>query len=348
MKTLTKAMKIVICAIAFALAVTLCAVFTACGDETEPAATAESVALSKSEAVLTVGESVTLTATVTPSDTDMVVEWTTSDDEVASVDGGKVTAVGGGEATITAKAGGKSATCTVTVGDTVAGDVTELETAVANAKAGDTIVVEAGEYVLEKSLIINKSIAVIGAGDVTITREDAWNTTGQAGGDAMLIGINETDGVTLKNLTVTGAKKFNSANGSGINVYKSTNVLLENVKATSNAAAGIIVNSSSVTLKGVVTKSNAWGGVNVDDKNGAASVSVDENCAFGEMNQIYCDDSGTFGAVTVTAAGYSKVTLDVSGSGTVYFWTADKTNFPESGDYTLTMQDGKPVISKKA
>ncbi len=33
MKTLTKAMKIVICAIAFALAVTLCAVFTACGDD---------------------------------------------------------------------------------------------------------------------------------------------------------------------------------------------------------------------------------------------------------------------------------------------------------------------------
>lgn len=348
MKTVTKAMRIVICAIAFALAVTLCAVLTACGDETEPAATAESVALSKSEAVLTVGESVTLTATVTPSDAEITVEWTTSDDKVASAYGGKVTAVGCGEATITAKAGGKTATCTVTVGNAVAGDVTELETAVANAQAGDTIVVEAGEYVLEKSLIINKSLTVIGAGDVTITRGDAWNTTGQAGGDAMLIGINETEDVTLKNLTVTGAKKYESANGSGINVYKSTNVLLENVKATSNAAAGIIVNSSSVTLKGVVTESNAWGGVNVDDKYGAASVSVEENCAFGKMNQIYCDDSGTFGAVTVTAAGYSKVTLEVSGSGTVYFWTADKANFPESGYYTLTVQDGQPVISKKA
>ena len=348
MKSKLTAVRTAICVLALALAVTLCAAFAACGEEEIPAAVS-GVTLNVTETSLEEGGSMTLSATVTPSDAaDKTVTWSTSNDKVAAVDGGKVTAVTAGEATITAKAGGKSATCTVTVGDTVAGDVTELETAVANAKAGDTIVVEAGEYVLENSLIINKSIAVIGAGDVTITREDAWNTTGQAGGDAMLIGINETDGVTLKNLTVTGAKKFNSANGSGINVYKSTNVLLENVKATSNAAAGIIVNSSSVTLKGVVTKSNAWGGVNVDDKNGAASVSVDKNCAFGEMNQIYCDDLDTFGAVTVTAAGYSKVTLDVSGSGTVYFWTADKANFPESGDYTLTVQDGQPVISKKA
>lgn len=348
MKSKLTAVRTAICVLALALAVTLCAAFAACGEEEIPAAVS-GVTLNVTETSLEEGGSMTLSATVTPSDAaDKTVTWSTSNDKVAAVDGGKVTAVAAGEATITAKAGGKSAICTVTVGDTVAGDVTELETAVANAKAGDTIVVEAGEYVLEKSLIINKSIAVIGAGDVTITREDAWNTTGQAGGDAMLIGINETDGVTLKNLTVTGAKKFNSANGSGISVYKSTNVLLENVKATSNAAAGIIVNSSSVTLKGVVTKSNAWGGVNADDKYGAASVSVDESCAFGEMNQIYCDDSGTFAAVTVTAAGYSKVTLDVSGSGTVYFWTADKTNFPESGDYTLTVQDGQPVISKKA
>ena len=75
-----------------------------------------SVALSKSSLSLVEGESSTLTATVSPSDaTDQTVTWTSSNTAVAKVDGGKVTAVKEGTATITASCGGKSATCTVTV-----------------------------------------------------------------------------------------------------------------------------------------------------------------------------------------------------------------------------------------
>ena len=74
------------------------------------------VTLSQSSATLEIGETVTLTATVAPSDaTDKTVTWSTSDAKVATVEGGKVTAVAEGSATITAAAGGKSATCSVTV-----------------------------------------------------------------------------------------------------------------------------------------------------------------------------------------------------------------------------------------
>lgn len=58
----------------------------------------------------------TLTPTVTPSNaTDPTVTWESSDEAVATVDDGVVTAVAKGTATITAKAGDKTAECEVTV-----------------------------------------------------------------------------------------------------------------------------------------------------------------------------------------------------------------------------------------
>jgi len=75
-----------------------------------------SVAVSPKTLNLEVGQTRTLTATVTPDNaTDKTVTWTTSNDKVATVANGVVTAVGKGTATITAAAGGKTATCTVTV-----------------------------------------------------------------------------------------------------------------------------------------------------------------------------------------------------------------------------------------
>lgn len=65
---------------------------------------------------LEVGQTGTLTATVKPDNaTNKTVTWTTSNDKVATVANGVVTAVGKGTATITAAADGKTATCKVTV-----------------------------------------------------------------------------------------------------------------------------------------------------------------------------------------------------------------------------------------
>lgn len=79
---------------------------------------ATGITLNKSVLTLTAGSSDTsLTATVTPSDSTDTVVWSTNKPEVATVGSatGKVTAVSAGEAIITAKAGTKTATCTVTV-----------------------------------------------------------------------------------------------------------------------------------------------------------------------------------------------------------------------------------------
>ena len=76
-----------------------------------------SVTLDKTSLSLTEGETATLKATVGPDNaTDKTVTWSSSNAAVASVDAsGNVTAVKVGTATITAKAGDKSATCAVTV-----------------------------------------------------------------------------------------------------------------------------------------------------------------------------------------------------------------------------------------
>ena len=75
-----------------------------------------SVTLDKTALELTEGETSTLIATVTPSDaTNKSVTWTTSDENIAIVDNGVVTAVSAGTATITAKAGYYTATCTIII-----------------------------------------------------------------------------------------------------------------------------------------------------------------------------------------------------------------------------------------
>ena len=76
------------------------------------------VTLNKTSTELTVGQSETLTATITPDNTtNKNVTWSSDKPEVAKVENGIVTAVSAGTATITVTTadGNKTATCTVTV-----------------------------------------------------------------------------------------------------------------------------------------------------------------------------------------------------------------------------------------
>ena len=96
----------------------------------------KSVTLNKTSLEMIAGSAETGTATLTADvgpeyASDKTLFWLTSNEKVATVDDdGKVTAVGSGEAKITATAGGKTATCTVKVTVLVTGitlDETELD-----------------------------------------------------------------------------------------------------------------------------------------------------------------------------------------------------------------------------
>ena len=103
----------------------------------------EQITLNKTEGVLTVGNSVTVTATVTPDNaTNATVNWTSSDEKVATVDSnGKVTAVAAGNATIKATSesdGDVSADYALTVNKAAAKPATRYSGTTSSAGAATT------------------------------------------------------------------------------------------------------------------------------------------------------------------------------------------------------------------
>ena len=132
------------------------------------------------------GKTVTLTATVQPENaTDKTVTWTSSKPEVATVDGGVVTGVAPGEAVITAKAGDKTVTCTVTVVEDptkVTGvwldkkaatrylnGVVELKAHVVPSTAGDKSVSWSSSNEAVATVGENGLVTVLAEGEATIT-----------------------------------------------------------------------------------------------------------------------------------------------------------------------------------
>ena len=105
-----------------------------------------SVELDRSSLSLTKGDVYTLNATVKPDDaTDKTVSWRSSNTAVATVDSnGKVKAIAGGSATITATAGGVSAKCSVTVSVPVTS--VSLNKTALNLMVGDTETLTATIY----------------------------------------------------------------------------------------------------------------------------------------------------------------------------------------------------------
>ena len=147
----------------------------------------EEISFNKTSVSLKAGETVTLTATVKPDDaTDKTVTWSTSDARVATVNDGVVTAKKVGTATITAKAGDKSATCEITVVATPVTSVTLNKTS-ASVKAGETVTLTATvkpDDATDKTVTWSTSdarVATVNDGVVTAKKVGTATITAKAG-----------------------------------------------------------------------------------------------------------------------------------------------------------------------
>ncbi|MBQ7996586.1 MAG: Ig domain-containing protein [Paludibacteraceae bacterium] len=163
---------------------------------------ATGISLDKTSLTLTEGETATLTATLTPEGATTAVTWTSSDEKVATVSNGKVTAEGAGTATITATAGTFSATCDVTINAAPVLTCAQANALAngANAKLGEFTVAYANganTYIKDASgyALIFKYDFGLKAGDVV---------TGFKGSMNIYYGLPElVPSVTLADLTVT-------------------------------------------------------------------------------------------------------------------------------------------------
>ena len=222
-------------------------------------------------------------------------------------------------------------------GPVVVNPGTDLSEVVNSVADNSTIVLAAnGEYEVKDAIDLSgkKGIVIDGNGaTITMGTEVSGvsyslakaaalaDTLADNSGEESILNIAGAENVIIRNLTVEGAVKH------GINLYKSVDVLIENVVAKDNGALGICVNASEVTLKDVTTSGNAWGGVNVDNKVGEVTLTVDETCSFGEYLQIYADSEEIGLAINVNLPEkYTAVKLSIPVGEFVaerYLWTTD-------------------------
>lgn len=151
---------------------------------------ATSITLDQTAGTLEKGETATLVATVAPANTTDKVVWTSSDEKVATVKDGKITAVGGGYATITAKAGNVTATCQVVVPNPLTG-----------IKAPEALTIKVGE---KKPVELEPIPA-----NPTNVKEAIWETNNK---DVVI--VNEDDEIVgLKEGTATLTYKVTDMDG---------------------------------------------------------------------------------------------------------------------------------------
>lgn len=187
------------------------------------------ITLDKTSMSLTEGETGTLVATIDPETaTDKTVTWSSSDETVATVADGVVTALAAGTTTITAKAGDQEATCVVTV------------TSAVPVEAAYTVTM--GE---DKSVVANETVTIpVTVGHTTdVTTYNAFDMTFSY--DASVLELTSTE---IEGLTVTAGNGTVRVQGYGADRAVDTAPFSLTFKAVGAGTANVAVTSAKVDI----------------------------------------------------------------------------------------------------
>ena len=318
----------------------------------------ESVTLDKSSLELNEGETATLTATVKPDNaSDKTVTWSSSKTSVATVDAnGKVTAVAEGNATITAKAGNKSATCSVTVTkNVVAVESITLDKSSLELTEGETATLTA---TVKPDNATNKTVTWTSSSSSIATVDQNGKITAVSEGTAT---ITAKAGDKTASCTVTVKKKVVAVES--VTLDKSSLELTEGETATltasvkpDNATNKTVTWSSSnqsvatVDQNGTVTavaEGNTTITAKAGDKTATCSVTVKKNTV--AVESVTLDKSSLELTEGETATLTATVKPDNATNKTVT-WSSDKTSVAtvDANGKVTAVAEGTATITAKA
>lgn len=203
----------------------------------------KSVKLNNTSVQLKRGDKITLKATISPSNaSNKSVSWSSSDKNVAKVDSkGKVTAVANGTATITCKTKdkGKTATCKVTVSNTIKVTSVKLNKTAATLAKGKTLTLTA---TVSPSNATNKKVTWSSSNTKVATVNSSGKVTAVAAGTATI-----TCKTNNNNKTATCKITVSPTKVTGISIAKTAFLYPENsTKLTATIAPS---NADNKTVK---------------------------------------------------------------------------------------------------
>lgn len=237
---------------------------------------------------LTKGQTQKLTATVAPANaTNKAVTWKTSDKNVATVsENGLVTAVGGGDATITCTAqdgSGVKATCKVTVTVPVSG--IQLSQTSAALTVGDTLTLTKTIYPSDAT---NQAVTWMSSSDAVASVDSNGKITAKTAGSAVITCKSVSDNSVVGICNVTVKAKVQPPSEIKVN------------KITLNKTTASVTKGKTLQLTATVTPGNAtkkevkWG-------------TSDKNVATVSDNGLVTAKSAGTATITCTAQDGSSV-----------------------------------------
>ena len=256
---------------------------------TVSAPTVTGITVSPTTATLdSVGATKQLTANVTPAGINAAVSWTSSKESVATVnDTGLVTAVARGTATITATAGGKSATATITV----------------NISGGSTDVAVTGITVTPTTVKLTEVNATKQL-NATVTPSNATNKTIEwSSSDESVATVSDTGLVTA---VAAGDAVITASAAGGTDITATVNVTVEISGGSEVPVTGITVSPKRVTLREEGETKKLTATVKPEDAEGYTIKWTSDKKSVATV-----DDEGT---VTAVGNGTAKITAAVEGT----------------------------------